>query len=60
MKCHMKHESVFPVTFPGQKPRGNIIFFAVFQHGLHLGVGRSQIEWKLKAKTQIGRLTSAR
>ena len=24
-----------------------------FQHVLHLGVGRSQIEWKLKAKTQI-------
>ena len=29
MKCHMKPESVFPVTFPGQKPRGNISFFAV-------------------------------
>ena len=27
MKCHMKPESVFPVTFPGQKPRVNIIFF---------------------------------
>ena len=24
-----------------------------FQHVFHLGVGRSQIEWKLKAKTQI-------
>ena len=24
-----------------------------FQHVLHLGVGRSQIEWKLKVKTQI-------
>ena len=24
-----------------------------FQHMFHLGVGRSQIEWKLKAKTQI-------
>ena len=29
MKFHMKPESVFPVTFPGQKPRGNITFFAV-------------------------------
>ena len=24
-----------------------------FQHVFHLGVGRSQIEWKLKVKTQI-------
>ena len=24
-----------------------------FQHVFYLGVGRSQIEWKLKAKTQI-------
>ena len=24
-----------------------------FQHVFHLGVGRSQIEWKLKATTQI-------
>ena len=24
-----------------------------FQHVLHLGVGRSQIEWKLKVKTDI-------
>ena len=24
-----------------------------FQHVLHLGVGRSQIEWKLKVKTEI-------
>ena len=24
-----------------------------FQHMFHLGVGRSQIEWKLKVKTQI-------
>ena len=24
-----------------------------FQHVFHLGVGRSQIEWKLKAKTRI-------
>ena len=24
-----------------------------FQHVFHLGIGRSQIEWKLKAKTQI-------
>ena len=24
-----------------------------FQHVFHLGLGRSQIEWKLKAKTQI-------
>ena len=24
-----------------------------FQHVFHLGVGRSKIEWKLKAKTQI-------
>ena len=24
-----------------------------FQHVLHLGVGRTQIVWKLKAKTQI-------
>ena len=24
-----------------------------FQHVFHLAVGRSQIEWKLKAKTQI-------
>ena len=23
-----------------------------FQHVFHLGIGRSQIEWKLKAKTQ--------
>ena len=33
-----------------------LIFFPdiiSFQHVLHLGVGRSQIEWKLKAKTQI-------
>ena len=29
MKCHMKPESVFPVTFSGQKPRGSISFFAV-------------------------------
>ena len=24
-----------------------------FQHVLHFGVGRSQIEWKLKVKTEI-------
>ena len=24
-----------------------------FQHVFHLGVGRSQIQWKLKVKTQI-------
>ena len=24
-----------------------------FQHVFHLGVGRSQIEWKLKVKTEI-------
>ena len=24
-----------------------------FQHVFHLGVGRSQVEWKLKVKTQI-------
>ena len=24
-----------------------------FQHVLHLGVGRNQIEWKLKVKTEI-------
>ena len=35
MKCHMKPESVFPVTFPGQKPRGNISFFAVFDAVVH-------------------------
>ena len=27
-----------------------------FQHVFHLGVGRSQIEWKLKAKTQIPKI----
>ena len=33
-----------------------LIFFPdiiSFQHVFHLGVGRSQIEWKLKAKTHI-------
>ena len=33
-----------------------LYFFAdiiSFQHVFHLAVGRSQIEWKLKAKTQI-------
>ena len=25
-------------------------FLSSFQHVLHIGVGRSQIEWKLKAK----------
>ena len=27
----------------------------IFQHVFHLGVGRSQIEWKLKVKTQISK-----
>ena len=50
-------ETVAKLPQPAQPRLQAILDFSPdiisFQHVFHLGVGRSQVEWKLKAKTQI-------
>ena len=51
-----EHGNSVKISITCITPVLQLIFFPdiiSFQHVLLLGVGRSQIEWKLKAKTQI-------